>query len=171
MKILMVIAQENYHPIEYGAPKKVFEEAGMEVVTASKKVGTCTDKEGGTTEATVSIEDVNVSNYDAVVFVGGSGARNYQHDVQAHLTAQEALNRDKVLAAICIAPTILAYAGVLDGKKATVHTGDGVADKTLTEKGATYTGESVTVDGKIVTANGPEAAEEFAKKVLEVLKR
>ena len=94
----------------------------------------------------------------------------YQHDVQAHLTAQEAVNRKKVLAAICIAPTILAKAGVLDGKRATVWNKEGNNSKILENHGAIFTDEMVIVDGKIITANGPDAAEGFAIKIVEMLK-
>ncbi len=168
-RALFIIAQQGYQPFEYGKPKEVLESAGVEVVTASKQVGICTATDKTTTEATVAIAEVNVSDYDAIVFVGGPGAVGYQHDVQAHLTAQEAINRGKLLGAICIAPTILAYSGVLEGKKATVWNQDNEQAEVLTTNGAEFVDQSVVVDGKIVTANGPQAAEEFGKKILEML--
>lgn len=169
MKALMIIAQENYQDHEYSVPKKILEDTNIEIITASKNVGPCRGSFGATTEATIAISEINVDDYDAIIFIGGSGAVNYQKDVQAHLTAQEALNRNKILAAICIAPTILAYAGVLDGKRATVWNQDNQQAKILEENGATFVDESVVVDGKIITANGPPEAEEFAKKILEML--
>ena len=169
MKALFIVAQHGYQPFEYATPKRILENSGIEVITASKNVGICTTTDGNTVEATIAISDVDVSDYDAIVFIGGPGAVGYQHDVQAHLTAQEAVNRGKVLAAICIAPVILAQAGVLEGKKATIWNGDNKQDKVLTDNGATYTGEPVTVDEKIITANGPPAAEEFGRKVLEMI--
>ena len=170
MKILFIIAQEGFQDHEYGAPKKILEESGYEVVTGSKEIGKCKGVFGLEVEAAVALSEVNVDDYRAVLFAGGPGAYVYQHDVQAHLTIQEAINRGKVLGAICIAPTILAYAGVLEGKKATVWNGDGKQQEVLEKKGAIFMDEAVVVDGKIVTANGPPAAEEFGKKVLEVLK-
>ena len=169
-KALLIIAQQGYQPYEYGTPKKILEDAGIEVVTASNKMGTCTAADGTTTEATIAISEVNVSDYDAIVFIVGPGAVNYQHDVQAHLTAQEAINRNKVLAAICIAPTILAYADVLEGKKATVWNEDNNQAEILTKNRAEFVDQAVVVDGKIITANGPPAAEEFGKKIVEILK-
>ena len=168
-KALFIIAQKDYQDHEYGASKKVLEDAGIEAITASKQIGVCHGAFGATTEAIVAIADINVSDYDAVVFIGGAGAVNYQHDVQAHLTAQEAINRGKILGAICIAPTILAYSGVLEGKKATVWNQDGKQAEILIKNGATFVDEAVVVDGKIVTANGPPAAEAFGKKILELL--
>jgi protease I len=169
-KALFIIAQKGYQPYEYDVPKKILEDVGIEVITASKQAGTCTAADQTTTGADVAIADVDVYDYDAIVFIGGPGAVGYQHDVQAHLTAQEAINRNKVLAAICIAPTILAYADVLEGKKATVWNQDGKSAEILTKNGAEFVNEAVVVDGKIITANGPEAAEEFGKKILEMLK-
>lgn len=171
MKALFIIAQTGYQDLEYGIPKQILEKAGIEVVTASKKAGICTGGLGGTATATISIDEVDVADYDAIVFIGGPGAVSYQHDVEAHLTAQEAITEEKVLAAICIAPTILAYAGVLEGKKATVWNNDGKQQKLLEKEGAIFTGEKVTVDGKIITANGPAAAEEFGKSILKLLKK
>ncbi len=168
-KALFIIAQENYQDHEYAAPKKVLGDAGIEVVTASKAVGICKGSFGSSAEADVALADVDVSDYDAVVFIGGSGAVAYQHDVQAHLTAQEAVNRNKILAAICIGPAILAHAEVLEGKKATIWNGDGKQAEILTKNGAVFVDEDVVVDGNIITANGPPAAEKFGKAVLDKL--
>jgi len=169
MKALMIIAQENYQDHEYNDTKKILEDANVEIITSSESVGLCKGAFGATTEATVALSEVNVSDYDAIIFIGGSGAKNYQKNVQAHLTAQEAINRNKLLAAICIAPTILAYAGVLDGKKATVWNEDNQQSKILEENGSIFVDETVVVDGKIITANGSPAAEQFGKKILEML--
>ena len=170
MKALLIVAKEGYQDHEYGSPKQILEDAGVETVTGSKEVGECRGSFGSTTEATVALEDVNVSDYDAIVFVGGPGAVKYQKNVQAHLTAQEAINRNKILAAICIAPTILAFSGVLDGKKATVWNEDNQQYKILEDNGAEFVDENVVVDGKIITANGPKAAEEFGQKILGMMK-
>lgn len=171
MQILMIIAKENYRDEEYTIPKKIFEDAGYTVITASKKTGLCKGKLGGSATATVALADVDVSDYAAVVFVGGSGATQYQQDVQAHLTAQEARTQSKLVAAICIGPTILAYAGVLENVHATVWNGDGEQSTILENQGAIYQNKAVVVDGKIITANGPEAAEEFARKIVKLLRK
>ena len=173
MKSLFIIAQDGYQDIEYETPKRILETAGIQVVTASKKVGTCKGKLGGSAQATISIDDVDVSDYAAVIFIGGPGAVAFQQDVQAHLTAQEATTnpRVKVLGAICIAPTILAKAGVLEGKKATVWNNDGQQSTLLEQEGAIYIAQAVVVDGIIVTADGPQSAELFGKKILELLQK
>ncbi len=168
MKIALIIAQNNFRDEEYEVPKKTFEDAGFETVTISKTTGTCTSKFKRTVQATDSIDNIDVADYDAIVFIGGGGSAQYQHDVQAHMTVQEAINQNKVLAAICLAPSILALAGVLEGKNATAHPGDGV--EIIKNQGANYVEEPVVVDGRIVTADGPNSAKEFADKIISLLR-
>ena len=55
-------------------------------------------------------------------------------------------DRDKYVTAICGAPSVLAKAGVIQGRKATVFPG---MESTLT--GAQYRDERVVVDGKVIT--------------------
>lgn len=63
-------------------------------------------------------------------------------------------------------PGILANAGVLKGKKATVFPSE---EDTLANGGALRTRQNVVVDGKIVTAPGPQAAQEFAEALAKLL--
>lgn len=169
-KALFIIAPEGYQDIEYNTPKQILEKGGVQVVTASRKAGVCKGKLGGTAQASLALAEVKAKDYETVVFIGGPGAVTYQQDVQAHRIAQEAVKENKILAAICIAPTILAYAGVLEGRKATVWNGDGEQGDILEEKGAVFTDEEVTVEGKLITANGPGAAEKFGQMILAKLK-
>ena len=67
----------------------------------------------------------------------------------------------KNIAAICAAPSVLGQAGLLEGYKATCYPG---FEQFLT--GASVTGEAVTVDRNIITANGPGAAIPFAKAII-----
>ncbi len=168
-KVLIIIAQLGYQDHEYSAPKEILENAGIKVITASKKQGFAEGSLGGKTKVELALSGVKVMDYDAVVFIGGPGAVAYQQDKEAQKIAQEAVLQRKILAAICIAPTILAYSGVLQEKKATVWNLDKKQSVLLESKGASYTGKDVTVDGKIITANGPVAAEKFGKEILKML--
>ena len=136
------------------------------MVTASKKVGICKGGLGGETEATVSISDVNVSDYDAIVFIGGVGAKEYFDNETALDIARQAKAKNKVLAAICIAPAVLANAGLLDGVKATCYESERVR---LKKAGADFTGADVERDGLIITGSGPKAAKEFGRTIVEAM--
>lgn len=160
--IVMIVAPDGYRDEELNEPKAVLEKAGANVKIASKGVSTAKGKLGGSINVDMDISEVNAADYDAVVFIGGPGASVYFDDAAAQNIAKQAVEQGKVLAAICIAPSTLANAGVLEGKKATCFSSEA---GNLQEKGAQYTGEDVTVDGSIITANGPEAATKFGETI------
>ena len=164
--ILMIIASRDFRDEELFKPKEIFEKSGAKVIVASSTTREAKGMLGAKITPDILISDVNVADYDAIVFVGGAGAKEYWDNKTAHKIAKKAYNDGKVVAAICLAPVTLANAGLLDGKKATVFSG---AKSNLEAKGAKYTGKSVEVSGKIVTGNGPNAAKKFGKKVLEIM--
>ena len=96
---------------------------------------------------------------------GMPGASNlYAHEglCEALLKQNE---KGKMISAICAAPAVvLAQLGILNGKRATCYPG---FEQLLTE--ATYTGDLVTVDGNITTAEGPAAAFPYAYELLAQL--
>lgn len=170
-KILMVVAPKDFRDEELLKPKEIFEKTGAQVTVASRGVSTARGIMGAEVPVDADISSVSAEDFHAVVFVGGGGAQVYFNDESALSLAREFYNKGKVTSAICIAPAILANAGVLKGKKATVWSSMTSKQQVnqLKAGGAQYTGDKVTVDGKIVTGNGPEAAEEFANKILDAL--
>ncbi|MBN1159853.1 MAG: DJ-1/PfpI family protein [Candidatus Diapherotrites archaeon] len=168
-KVLMVIAPEKFRDEELFKPKEIIEANGGIVTIASLKARPCTGMMGATITPDIEIIDVPVDAYDAIIFVGGNGAEVYFKNEMVHNMARKAVEQGKLVGAICIAPCILANAGVLHGKNATVFFGTGYVE-TIKGNGATYTGEKVTVDGKIITANGPMAAKEFGIAIVEALR-
>lgn len=165
-RVIMIVANRNFRDEEYKMPREILESQGIEVKVASSSMHTCRGMLGTMVLPDMLITDVNVLDYDAVIFVGGSGASEYWNDPTALSIAKECNIENKLLCAICIAPVTLANAGVLRGKKATVFSSE--AGK-LKDKGANYTGSDVEVDGKIITANGPTAAAKFGETIASLL--
>lgn len=159
----MVVSKQGYQDVEEAGTRKGLEEAGFTMEICSTETGPCRGKFGGILNATVALRDVDVSRYDRIAFVGGPGAGALAEDPGALRVARNAAAAGMKMGAICIAPTILAAAGVLKGKRATVWDRGGEQAHILRESGALYTGDAVTVDGLLVTGNGPEAAEEFGR--------
>ena len=161
---LIIIAPVGYQDVELDGTRKGLVAGGYDIVIASSVTGMCHGKFGGTETATIALHDVNVNGYDRLAFIGGPGASALVHDIGALNVARMAVKASIPLGAICVAPMILATAGVLSGKHATVFD-DGTKTQInfIEQHGATFTDETVTVDGKIVTGNWPKAAEEFGR--------
>ncbi|MDD5772511.1 MAG: DJ-1/PfpI family protein [bacterium] len=167
-KILIVIASDRFRDEEYKHPRIVLEKEGAEITVGSSSLNVSNGVKGmEKVKPDILLKDVSTSDYDTVVFVGGAGAREYFNDPVAQRIAKEMFNENKIVGAICIAPVILANAGLLKGKKATVFSSE---IDTIKAKGANYTGNPVEQDGKIITAIGPEAAYDFGKKIVEAIK-
>lgn len=167
-KAVLVIAEQTFRDEEYLVPKEILARAGVEVATASTTTGEAVGKLGHKVRPDLLVSQIKVEDYDALVFVGGGGAAQYFADETAHKLARGFAQAGKVVAAICIAPVILARAGLLNGKRATVFP-DGAPE--LTKAGAIYTAQKVERDGRIITGNGPEAAEAFGLEILNQLQQ
>ena len=165
-KVAMVIAHQKFRDEEYMRPKEVLEKEGVAVTTVSSKTGVALGTLGLNVKPDLTLDNLKIKDYDALLFIGGGGSVEYWDNQKAHSLAIEAIQRGKILGAICIAPVILANAGLLYGKKATCF--DSESDK-IKNKGAIYNGASLEQDGNIITANGPEAAEEFGRAVVRAL--
>jgi putative intracellular protease/amidase len=104
-------------------------------------------------------------DYDAVILPGGlRGTEALKADRRVLSILQRMHAAGKLTAAVCAAPTVLAEAGLLGGRRATCYPG---FEKELF--GATRTTEAVVTDGNITTARGVGVAKEFAKELVRVL--
>lgn len=172
-KVLFVLASEDFRDSEYFVPAEILKDAGHKIFVASDlETGqTAFGADGGEVPVDSNISDANPADFDLLVFVGGPGALKHLDNEISYSLARKTIEAGKLLAAICISPVILAKAGALKDKKATVWSGpeNRSTIKTLEENGARYVDNSVVVD-KIITANGPKSAEEFGNVLKELLK-
>ncbi|WP_094228720.1 DJ-1/PfpI/YhbO family deglycase/protease [Methanolobus psychrotolerans] len=168
-KILMVVAQEGFRDEEFFEPLDLFEDMGISITIASKTTDDATGALGGTVKPDVPIDKVIISDFDAIVISGGSGSRKLLWpDKKLQKLVADAFEHEKIVAAICVSPVILARAGVLEGKKATVFK-DPACIKELEKGGAIYEDADVIVTDNIITARDPASAEKFGEAVIEAL--
>jgi protease I len=165
-KALMLIAAKDFQDDEFAEPLEALKAAGVSVTVASTTLDEITGMNGAKAKADVLLKDVKAQDYDAVIFIGGSGAAQYLGDPVAHGLARDAVAHKKILGAICIAPVILANAGVITGKKATCYPTEG---DNLRQCMVAYTGNPVEKDGDIITADGPKSAAQFGKELVKAL--
>ena len=165
-KAVMIIAQSNFRGEELLKPKEVLEKNGVIVTVASSSLKESTGMLGAKVKPNILFTNINVADYDAVIFVGGSGASEYWDNPIAHKIANDANNAKKLVGAICIAPVTIAKAGLLTNKKATTYAST-VND--IKSSGAKYTGADVDRDGNIISARGPAAAQKFGETLVKAL--
>jgi len=165
-RAVLITARENFRDEELFETKRVLDAAAVQNVIASTRVGAIRGMLGNVAQAQILVNNIRVDDFDAIIFIGGSGAAEYFNHPAALNIAREAVRKGKILAAICIAPGVLANAGVLNGVRATSFLSE---RQRLIKAGAIYTGNPVERDRLIITGNGPLAAATFARAIVDAL--
>jgi protease I len=121
---------------------------------------------GESVQIDLDLKEIKLSDYVAVVFVGGEGIYSLKlhEDPDYKALAKSTSAKNILMGAICLGPWILADAGLLNGKKATASETDHIKSK-----GAIVSDDAVVKNGNIITANGPSASQEFAEAIVSAL--
>ena len=115
--------------------------------------------------ADIEEHEITPEGLKMVVLPGGlPGATNLERSEAVKNTVKACFESGGYVAAICAAPSILGHMGLLRGKRAIVS--DGFKGEI---PGAEYTGDLVTVDGRIITGKGPMASVNFALQLADLL--
>lgn len=162
--ILIVVAHNNFRDEEYKALRAKLEASGARITVTSTVTRDAHGSQGMKINPDLLIDEVDPGQYDAAVFIGGTGASQFWHDVKAHEIARVLHSAGKVVAASSHATATLATAGLLNDKTVTGHVA--VYEK-LQVAGAHYTGSKLEKDGNIITGSGANSAHEFADAVLQ----
>ena len=166
-KVLFIVANVGFQDHEFSVPYEAVKNAGYEVEIASGWGGKCRGVFMKSIEDSKKIIEVDPTRYDLLVFVGGGGAYDqyYLDSDYLHLAKSA-----KAVAAICIAPSLLSDAGIYQKRQVTGRDdGFGTQIAYLQKNWATFVDQPVVRDANLITANGPEAAEEFAQEILKFL--
>ncbi len=165
---LLVVPPQGFADEELFGTKRALEQAGVQVMISSTRMGQLLGMRGGATvRSDLLLNQAKLDNFNAVIFIGGVGA------IESYLTNPVVLNlvrqantQRKVLAAIGTAPSILASAGALKGARATAYISE---QARLVQSGALYSGNPVEKDGLTITATGALAVPAFVQTILDSL--
>lgn len=141
--------------------------AGIEVITAGLAPGIVRASRGTQLVPDTTLDAVLGDDFDMIVLPGGMpGAQHLREDLRVIGLLKKMAEAGKYTAAICAAPTVLAEAGLLAGRRATSY--PGFLDK-IDVPGMAYSKEAVVADGKVLTSRGPGTAMDFALALVETL--
>ena len=168
MKVLLFLAK-GFETMEASVFVDVMGWAGIETVTCVMRK-TVTSTFGVSVNADVLLQDVNVSDYDALAIPGGFEEYGFYEDAYSQQAAElirEFYSAGKMIATICVAALALGNSGILKGKRATTyHLGDGRRQRQLAEFGAIVVNEPVVRCGNIITSYCPQTGPEVAFTLL-----
>lgn len=164
--VLLVLPKRDFNETGFLTLKNALESQHIKTFIASDANGLCTGKSGLKVKADINFLNIHENNFAAVIFAGGSGAREYWNNGVLHKISKKFFDARKVIAAICSAPVILAKAGILNSLSATCHPDD---KKELEKSGCEYMDLPVVIRKKIITARDEQAAKDFSSAILNAL--
>lgn len=165
MKLLMLLA-DGFEDTEALTTRDVLIRAGIEVTTAS-----ITDRlEVQSSFGVHVLADAllklifDTNPYDGIILPGGGrGTRNLSESPLVEMYLRKFASKNKLLCAICAAPSILGKYGYLVGKKYTCFAGFNVGIA------GDFTGNEVEKSGNIITARSMQYSIPFALTIVEEL--
>ena len=161
MKVMVPLA-DGFEEIEAFTVVDVLRRAGLEVETVGVIGSMIKGSNGVRIMADKRLMEINPESYDAIVLPGGPSYKTLARTGKLIEMLKDFNTRKKTIGAICAAPLILAQAGLLDEKRATIYPG--------MERQISYPrGNKVVIDENIITSRGPGTAMDFALALVKKL--
>jgi len=162
MKVMVTLA-DGFEDIEAITVVDILKRAGVKVDTVGVVGSVITSAQGIRVMVDKRISEVNPEEYDGIILPGGNpGYINLGRASKVIEILKRMDSQGKLIAAICGSPAVLAKAGVLENKKATISPG---MEKELPYPRA----DRVVVDGNVITSQSPGTAMEFSLALVEKL--
>lgn len=165
MSTVLVPLAQGCEELEAVTIIDILRRGGIKVTTAGLDAQPVKASRGTVLVPDSTLDEALKQEYDMVVLPGGQpGTNNLKADTRIINLVQKMTQQQKFVSAICAAPSVLASAGVLDGKHATSYPGalQPYPNVKLQEL-------AVAEDGKLITSRGPGTAMDFALTLLEKL--
>ena len=158
-----------FEDVEWTEPAKALKDAGHEVITIEKEAGKTVTGKKDNTEVTIdkSIDDVNASDFDALLLPGGFSPDQLRADDRFVHFTKEFMDAKKPVFAICHGPQLLITAKALEGRDATgfksIQTDMEYAGAKVQDK------EVVVCQNQLVTSRQPDDIPAFNREMLKLL--
>ena len=163
-KKIVVFLADGLEEIEAITSIDILRRAELDVTTVTLKNKQVHGSHDVDIMAEDELDNLVTSDFDGIVLPGGMpGSTNLRDDERVIDIVKKMDNQNKLVAAICAAPMVLAKAGILEDNKFTIH--PGVEDQIDLKS----TGARTFVDDNIITGIASGAALEFAFKIVEKL--
>jgi len=166
-KKVALMVDEMYQVVEVWYPYYRLCEAGIEVdFVAAEAKKEYHSKEGYPCVSDIAAGDADADDYACMIVPGGFAADYMRRNSAVIKFANDMVNADKVIAAVCHGGWLLCSTQAYKGKKATCFMA--IKDDII-NAGAEYVDAECVVDGNLITSRKPEDLPAFCKAVLKAL--
>ncbi len=165
--MVYVLLGTGFEETEAIAPVDLLRRAGVQVLTVGINGKTIEGSHSIRIEADITLEEIDLTNMDMIVLPGGlGGVASIRASKQAMDAIAFANENNKLIAAICAGPTVLADLGITDGHKAVCYPGC----KSGMGKATVCNDLPCLQDGNIITGASAGCAIPFGLALIEAIK-
>lgn len=162
MKVLCIVS-DGFEEVEAIGTVALLRRSGLTVDVYSLNGYDATGKYETKITELKNIQDLDFNNYDCLFLPGGPHYRTLEENEDVKEIIHHFFRKDKYVAAICAAPTILGRMGYLENKIYTCFT-------SMNESfGGTYLDTYTAIDGKLITGRSVAAVIDFALLIIKTL--
>lgn len=170
---ILIVATDGFEESELFGPLRILGDRGAEVKLASPDLkpiqATVHDDPGKTVRPDLTVDQVRVEDYDALILPGGVRNPDQLRTNKAAIDLIRAFaEAGKPVAAICHGPWLLVEADLLRGKKATSWPS---IRTDLRNAGANVVDEPAVTDGNIVTSRNPDDVPAFTEALIRLVEQ
>ncbi len=170
---ILIMATNRFEESELFGPREILLGKGARVTLASPSrdeiMATVHDEPGRRITPDLTIDEVGVGDYDAVLLPGGVGNPDQlRMDLRAVDLIRQFAAAGKPVAAICHGPWLLVEADLLKGRRATSWRS---IRTDLRNAGATVVDEPAVTDGNIITSRMPDDVPAFTDALIAAIER
>lgn len=126
-----------------------------------------------TINAHMLLDEVTISDYDALIIPGGFNDSGYEevYDERVLDLIRKVYENGGIVTAMCVGSLPVAKSGILKDKEATTYSLSRRHNnlQTLRDYGAITTGQRIVISDRIITNRGPDTAIDVAFMLLEML--
>jgi protease I len=158
----LIITADNFEDSELQVPLDQLQHEGITTDVASLQRGKIHGKHGYVAEVDLTVDEVNITDYDLLVLPGGRAPARLRKDLTVLEVVRAFVESGKPVAAICHGPQILISAAVLRGRTATCY--QSVATE-MKRAGAYYVDKEVVVDENLITSRKPADLTAFMRAI------
>jgi protease I len=166
-KRVVVLAEDLYQELELWYPVLRLREDGAEVViVGTGSADTYMGKHGYPVTVDAEIDNVQASDFDALVVPGGYAPDKLRRYAAVNALARDMFQGGKMVASICHGAWVLVSADILRDRTVTCFSG--IKDDVI-NAGANYVDREVVRDGNLITSREPDDLPAFCRELIAAL--
>ena len=157
----------GFEVTEAMVPLVMMRRAGIDVCTVGINGKTVYGSRDIGIEADIELGEMDLTNLEGIILPGGlGGVASIKASKPALDAVKFAFDNNKLVAAICAGPTVLAQLGITDGKRATCYPGC----ETQMGSAVMVPDAAAVTDGNVITGTSAGCAIPFALQLITALK-